>query len=83
MITERQQEAFRMALGLLLLDDTTDIYLLDHPLDNDVKIQSHMKTAKEMEMKLYSNHQANSDFEILTNEEIACRLSEYDTVLNY
>jgi hypothetical protein len=82
-ISDRQQEGLRMALGLLYLDDVADLFLMDHPLEDDPKIQTHIQTAVEMEMKLYANCPNSSEFEILSNEEIANRLLEYDAVLKY
>ncbi len=72
-----------MALGLLLLDDVADLFLMDCLLEDDPRIQTHIKTALEMEMKMYANS-ANSDpFKILSNEDIAARLLDYDAVLKY
>ena len=72
-----------MALGLLLLDDVADLFLLDNPLEDNPKIQTHIQTAVEMEMNLYTNYSNSEPFERLTNHEIARRLPDYDAVLNY
>ncbi len=82
-IRDRQEEALRMALGLLLLDDTVDVFFLDKPIGNTEKNRSHLKTAEEMEINLYTNCSENQDVEQLSVEEIAARLITYDIVLAY
>ncbi len=82
-IRDRQEEALRMALGLLLLDDTADVFFLDRPIENTEKNRSQLKVAEEMEMNLYTNCSENQNIEQLSDEEIAARLTTYDTVLAY
>ncbi len=82
-IRDRQEEALRMALGLLLLDDTVDVYFLDRPIENTEKNRLQLQTAEEMELSLYTNCSENQDIEQLSVEEIAVRLTTYDIVLAY
>ena len=82
-IRDRQEEALRMALGLLLLDDTVDVFFLDRPIENTEKNRLQLKTAAEMEINLYTNYSENQDIEQLSVEEIAARLITYDIVLAY
>ena len=82
-IRDRQEEALRMALGLLLLDDTVDVYFLDRPIENTEKNRLQLQTAEEMELSLYTNCSENQDIEQLSVEKIAARLTTYDIVLAY
>jgi sulfur relay (sulfurtransferase) DsrF/TusC family protein len=82
-IRDRQAEALRMALGLLLLDDTVDVFFLDSAIENTEKNRLQLKTAAEMEINLYTNCSENQDIEQLSVEEIAARLTNYDIVLTY
>ncbi len=82
-IRDRQEEALRMALGLLLLDDTVDVFFLDRAIENTEKNRLQLKTAAEMEINLYTNCSENQDIEQLSVEEIAARLMTYDIVLAY
>ena len=82
-IRDRQEEALRMALGLLLLDDTVDVFILDRPIENTEKNRLQLQTAEEMELNLYTNCSENQDIEQLSVEEIAARLTNYDIVLAY
>ena len=82
-IRDRQDEALRMALGLMLLDYTPDVFYLDRPIENTEKNRLQLKTAAEMELNLYTNYRDNQDIEQLSLEEITARLMTYDIVLTY
>ena len=83
LVRERQDEALRMSVGLTLMDDEIDVYVMDNKLthsdDNDLNVE----TIKEMEMGLYSNCPENNDMEYLSTREISARLPFYDHVLAY
>jgi len=83
LVRERQAEALRMALGLVLLDDTVDVYVLDRKLEDDEDIRLHLATLKEFDFRIYTNVPENQDLECLPAEEIARRLPEYDHALPY
>ena len=83
LVRNRQAEALRMSLGLLLLDHDVDVFVLDRRLENSEEVASHVETVKEMEMKLYTNCAGNEAMEYLSTEEIARRLPRYDHVLPY
>jgi len=80
---DRQGEALRMALGMILMDDTIDVYILDRKIerneDNDFNIQS----MNDMDMNVYTNCQDNNHLAYLTTDEIAQKLLDYDLVLPY
>ncbi len=80
---DRQGEAFRMALGMILMDDIIDVYILDRKIedneDNDLNIQ----TMNDMDMNVYTNCQDNNNLAYLTTDEIAQKLLDYDLVLPY
>jgi hypothetical protein len=83
LVRDRQSEALRMAVGLILLDDQIDVYVLDRPLPREDDIQLYVETLHDLEMNGYTNFAANSDLEFLPTEEIARRLPDYDQVLPY
>ena len=75
-----------MSLGLILVDDVVDVYVLDRKLQPTEETTLHRETLQEMEVKMYTNYQGNADWEsIFDNREIARRLSlirqEYPVVL--
>jgi len=83
LVRERQGEALRMSLGLILGDDAVDVFVLDRKLQQSEESALHLETIREMEMKLYTNCRENADMEYLTTAEIARRLPQYDNVLPY
>ena len=82
-IRDRQEEALRMALGLMLLDYTPDVFYLDSPIEDTEKNRLQLETAEEMELNLYTNCSDNQEIEQLSLEEITARLTAYDVVLTY
>ena len=83
LVRDRQSEALRMSLGLLLLGDEVDVYVLDRELEKTEETLLHLGTMKEFEVKMYANLGQGEDAEYLPTEEIARKLSQYDHVLPY
>jgi hypothetical protein len=83
LVRERQSEALRMSLGLILVDDQVDIYVLDRKLQVAGETALHLDTTKEMEMQVHTNCRENEDMEFLPLDEIARRLAQYDHILAY
>ena len=83
LVRERQVEALRMSLGLILVDDVVDVYVLDRKLQQTQESALHLETMLEMEIKFYTNCRGSTDMEYLTTAEIARRLPQYDNILPY
>ena len=83
LVRERQGEALRMSLGLILVDDLVDVYVLDKKLQASEETALHVETLKEMEMQMYTNCRENEGMEYLSTQEIAQRLPSYDHILAY
>ncbi|TAN45343.1 MAG: hypothetical protein EPN22_02890 [Nitrospirae bacterium] len=83
LVRERQEEALRMAVGITLMDDVIDIYVLDRKIEKNEKNVLNLETACDMEMKVYTNKRENHDMEYLDNKEIAARLLGYSHILAY
>ncbi len=83
LVRDRQSEALRMSLGLTLVDDIVDVYVLGGRLAGTEQDLLNLELMKEMEMKIYSNDQGNEEVEYLSDEEMAHKLLEYDHVLPY
>lgn len=82
-VRDRQSEALRMAVGIILLDDIIDVYVLDHVVEDTEDHALYLETMEEMEMNAYSNVKENKSMTFLTLEEVARRLPSYDHVLAY
>ena len=83
LVRDRQGEALRMAVGIILMDDVIDVYVLDEVVEKTEANDLYLETIEAMEMKAYSNVRENRGLAFLTMEEIAARLPEYDHVLAY
>ena len=80
---DRQEEALRMAIGIILLDDVIDVYIRDHQFEESGSIPLYMENIVDMEMNAFSNVKENKGVEYLSTEEIARQLLDYDHVLPY
>ena len=83
LVRDRQSEAVRMSVGLTLMDDVIDVYVLDGKLEDTEENALNVELLQEMDMSLYSNHKENTGMQYLSTEEIARKLPEYDHVLAY
>lgn len=82
-VRDRQEEALRMALGIAILDDLVDIYILDNKLKETGKNMMNLEMIKAMGLKIFTNLKENVGIDYLTNEEIADKLLEYDHIIPY
>ena len=83
LVRDRQSEAVRMSVGLTLMDDLIDVYVLDEKLEDTEENALNVELLQDLEMNLYSNHKENTEMQYLSTEEIARKLPEYDHVLAY
>ncbi|MDH5542009.1 MAG: hypothetical protein OEY64_03485 [Nitrospinota bacterium] len=79
--TDRQGEALRMTLGLLLADDVPTLFLLGK-LENSEQNLHNLETMQMMDVEVFSNSD-NPGFTTISNSEIAKRLAEADIVAPY
>jgi hypothetical protein len=82
-VRDRQSEALRMAIGIILLDDIIEVYILDQKIEETEQNQLYLETIRDLEIKAYTNVEENHTIEYLPTEEIARQLSDYDHVLAY
>ena len=83
LVRDRQEEALRMSVGLTLMDDSIDVYVLDRKIHDSEHNFLNIETIKEMGMSLFSNCRDNVDMQYLSTKEISRRLPTYDHVLAY
>lgn len=83
LVRDRQEEALRMSLGITIMDDAIDVYVLDRKAEETEKNQMNIEMMKEMEIKIFTNYKGNEGMEYLTTEEISERLLSYDHILAY
>ena len=83
LVRDRQGEALRMSVGITLMDDTIDVYVLDRKVENNDDNDLNLETIKDMDMKLYTNTKENAGMDYIPNEELAKKLLEYDHIIPY
>jgi hypothetical protein len=83
LVRDRQDEALRMAVGLTLMDDVIDVYVLDRKVNDTAENALNVETLKDLSMHVYTNDAGNVGMEFCPTEEIAQRLSGYDQILPY
>ncbi len=82
-VRDRQGEALRVAGGLTLADDTIDVFVLDRKLDKgNSEIARPLELVSDLDLKVYSNN-AENGFTMMTLEDMAKKLLEYDIVVPY
>jgi hypothetical protein len=82
-VRDRQGEALRVSGGLTLADDTIDVFVLDNRLDkNNPEIAQPLELVSDLDLKVYSNNPDNG-FTMISLEDMAKKLLEYDFVVAY
>lgn len=72
-----------MSVGLTIMDDTVEVFVLDKKLGNTEDIAMNLEMINEMGLKMYTNTEENVGIEYIPTEELAKKFLEYDTVLPY
>jgi len=83
LVRDRQGEGLRMSVGITLMDDTIDVYVLDRKVESNDDNDLNIETIKDLGMKLVTNTKENAGMDYLTTEEIAQKLLEYDHIVPY
>lgn len=82
-VRDRQDEAIRMSIGLTLMDDSVDLYLLNRKLEKTADNELNIDTLGEMDINIYSNMEDSPDSSYLSTEAMAKNLLAYDHILPY
>ena len=83
LVGQVQDEALRMAVGLTLADDEVHVYLLDRQVAKNDANDLNLETMGDLDVGVFTNTADNAGFELVSNEEIASRLLDYDHVFMY
>ncbi len=82
-LRDRQSEALRMSIGLILMDNSVDVFVLDSELEKTEPNMDNIELMEEMDIKVYTNNTVNEDLQYMPLNEIALKLTEYDHILAY
>ncbi len=83
LVRDRQGEALRMSVGVTLMDDVIDVYVLDKKVESNPDNDLNLETIKDMGMKLATNTRENAGMDYVSNEELAKKLLEYDHIVPF
>ena len=83
LIRTRQREGLRMALGLILMDDIIDVFMLDSNVEDIEENNTNIEIMKDMDMNIYTNLRENKDLKYLSSEDIAEKTLQYDMIIPY
>jgi len=83
LVRDRQGEALRMSVGVTLMDDKIDVYVLDRKVESNDDNDLNLETIKDMDMKLATNSKENAGMDFISTEDLAQKLLEYDHVIPY
>jgi hypothetical protein len=81
-VTDRQQEALRMAVGLTLADNRVTVFVIEHPLEPGEMTDLNLQTLNEMGAEIFSTIPGKS-LTLLSTDEFARMLVEFDAVIPY
>ncbi|MFN3395456.1 MAG: hypothetical protein ACK4Z9_01510 [Thermodesulfovibrionales bacterium] len=80
-VRDRQSEALRMSIGLTILEDEVEIYLVK-PLRDEDEMTLQLEGVRELSIPVFSIFE-ESGFEDITIEEMAGRLLRADNIIAY
>jgi hypothetical protein len=72
-----------MSVGITLMDDTIDVYVLDRKVEKNDDNDLNLETIKDLGMKLATNTKENAGMDYISTEELAQKLLEYDHIVPY
>ncbi len=83
LVRDRQGEALRMSVGITLMDDTIDVYVLDRKVESNPDNDLNIETINDMGMKLATTTKENAGMDFISTEDLAQKLLEYDHIIPY
>ena len=83
LVRDRQGEALRMGIGMILADDEVSVFVLDREVEKNDDNDMNLETMPDMDVKLYSNFKGNENMEFISTEDMALKLLEFDNILTY
>jgi len=82
-VRDRQAEALRMGVGMMLADDLVTVFVMDRKVEETENNAMNIETMNDMDIKVYTNCKENTNIEYLSTEEVAKKLLEFDNILPY
>ncbi|MEO5358699.1 MAG: hypothetical protein H7844_15570 [Nitrospirae bacterium YQR-1] len=83
LVRDRQGEALRMSVGITVMDDIVEVFILDNKIVSNEENDMNLEMIKEMDMTLFTNIKDYDDIKYMSTEDVAKKLLEYDNILAY
>jgi hypothetical protein len=83
LVRDRQGEALRMGVGMILADDEVSVFILDREVEKNDDNDLNVETMGDMDVKIFTNFKGNENMEYISTEDLAKKLPEYDNILAY
>ncbi|MCG6553871.1 MAG: hypothetical protein L7F77_16225 [Candidatus Magnetominusculus sp. LBB02] len=83
LVRDRQGEALRMSVGITVMDDIIDVFILDRKIEPGDENDTNLEMIKEMELALCTNIKDYEGIAYCSTSDIAKKLLEYDNILAY
>ncbi|MBF0554969.1 MAG: hypothetical protein HQK96_10510 [Nitrospirae bacterium] len=83
LVRDRQGEALRMSVGITVMDDIIDVFILDKKIESGEENDMNLDMIKEMELALCTNIRDYEGIGYCSTEDIAKKLLDYDNILAY
>ena len=83
LVRDRQGEALRMSLGLILADDEVTVINVGAPVERNDENNLSIESLDMMDSILFSINDVDEGFQKITMQDIPLKLVEYDHVLPY
>jgi hypothetical protein len=81
-VTDGEQEALRMAVGLTLADNLVTVFVMEHALKPGDLTDLNLQTLGEMNAKIFSTIPGNG-LALLSAGDVARMLVDFDAVIPY
>jgi len=82
-VRDRQEEAYRMVLGLITLNIEAEVFLLNSDVEVSYPVTEYIAHLAESDVPIFSNRKSNESLQYLSEEEIGLKLFKYDQILAY
>lgn len=83
LVRDRQSEALRISVGITIMDDIIDVYVLDRKLDETEEISMNLEALNDLGMNVYTNSKENQNIEYISTDNLSKKILEYDNILAY
>jgi len=83
MVRDRQGEALRMSLGLVLVDDEVTVINVGSPIERNDDNNLSIESLEMMDCILFSVNEVDEGFQSITMQDIPAKLLDYDHVVPY